>query len=176
MRTPGAVYKKLREVKFHHLIDLYRKYLKKIPPNCKYNYAYILHGANGKDYPVGLCLWHQEDIIPKGSPQEFVTRLPDVFVAPRLSGVTPHLLDICQAVADCQNCNAFVKKYDRQTIKELFEKELAIKEIRETKYPDICALEWVLERSSVGIPLKNYFQALTDVIKKILRIKNRSPL
>ena len=174
MKTPGAVYKKLREVKFHHLIDLYRKYLKRMPQNCKYNYTYTIHGDDSKDYQIGFCLLHQDDLLLKSAPQDFSGRLPDIYVAPRLAGVAPHLLDICQALGDCRNCNAFVQKHNRQTIKELFEKELAIKEIRETKYPDICALEWVLERSSVGIPPKNYFQALINEIKKILRIKNRS--
>jgi hypothetical protein len=138
MKTAGAIYKKLREVKFHHLIDLYRKYLKKIPENCKYNYSYALQGRDGKEHIVGLCLFHQEDVVVKTDP-------------PRLSGIMPHLMDVCEANEDCRHCDAFIQRYDRQSIKELFENELAIKSIRETKYPDICALEWVLERSSVGI-------------------------
>jgi hypothetical protein len=170
MRTSGVIYKKLRDIKFHHLIDLYRKYLKKIPQNCKYNYIYLLQGDESKSHQIGLCLCHQEHLIQKGSPQEFVTRLPNIHSAPRLAGITPHLLDICQAVEDCQNCNAFVHKHTRQTIKELFEKELSIKKIREEKYPDICALEWVLERSSVGISSKNFFLIL---INKLVMMCNK---
>jgi hypothetical protein len=159
MKTAGAVYKKLKQIKFHHLIVMYRKYLKKTPENCKYNHAYVLNGNNGQEYKVGLCLFHQEDAVFNSNP-------------PTLSGILPHLLDVCEAVEDCQNCNAFVRKYDRQMVKDLFEKELAIKSIRETKYPDICALEWVLERSSIGIsPLRNIFQKLFCEIKKILKHK-----
>jgi hypothetical protein len=159
MKTSGAVYKKLREVKFHHLIDLYRKYLKKTPLNCKYNYLYVLTDRDGQEREIGLCLVHQEDVMLKLGPS-------------RLSGIIPHLMDICEAEEDCRHCNAFVSKYDRQAVKELFEKELATKSIRETKYPDICALEWVLERSAVGISsLGNIFQILINGIKKILKHK-----
>jgi hypothetical protein len=162
MKTAGAVYRKLKEAKFRHLIALYRKYLKRTPINCKYNYAYILHAEDGKEYQVRLCLCHQEKMtIEDGT---------------RLSGVIPHLVDVCQATEDCQNCNAFVSKHDRNSIKILFEKELSTKNIRESKYPDICALEWVLERSSVGIPARNGLQNLIDEIKKILRPRNRSGL
>jgi hypothetical protein len=157
MKTSGAVYKKLREVKFHHLIALYRKYLKKIPQNCKYNYLYVLQGRDGIEHEVGLCLFHQEGVVLKIDP-------------PRLSGIMPHLMDICEAAEDCRHCDAFVSRYDRQGVKDLFEKELATKSIKVEKYPDICALEWVLERSAVGIaPLGNIFQILINGIKKILK-------
>jgi hypothetical protein len=162
MKTSGAVYKKLKEVKFRHLIVLYKKYLKKVPENCKYNFPYELQGTNGQRRIIGLCLFHQENKTIKVEP-----------IGPiRLSGIVPHLVDLCESDEDCQNCNAFVHKYDRQMVKDLFEKELSDKKTRETKYPDICALEWVLERSSVGILSTNgFFQKLIYGIKKLLGIK-----
>jgi hypothetical protein len=162
VKTAGAVYKKLKEVRFHHLIALYRKYLKRVPQNCKYNYAYVSYGNDGKESQIGLCFLHQEN-IPDNIPQD---------LTPRLSGLIPHLVDICQAMEDCRNCNAFVKRHDQRSIKELFEKELSIKKIRQAKYPDICALEWVLERSFQEMP-PSFFQTLKDGIRRILKSKKQ---
>jgi hypothetical protein len=157
MKTAGAVYRKLKEAKFRHLIALYRRHLKRSPENCKYNYPYLFTGSDSNPYEIRLCLCHQEE-------------LP---VDPNLTGIIPHLVDVCEELEDCQTCNAFVLRHSREDIKNLFEKQLSIKNVREKKYPDICALEWVLERSSVGIPPMNKFWILINRIKNIL-IKNRS--
>lgn len=151
MRSPGAVYKKLKEAKFRHLINLYKIYLKRIPENCKYNYTYNSTDNKGEKFQIKLCLLHQENLK---------------FQAHQLKGIIPHLVDVCEEVEDCQNCNAFVCGYNREMVKDIFEKELYNKNIKEKKYPDICALEWVLERSSVGIP------ALTGIKALFLKLKS----
>lgn len=154
MKTSGAVYKKLKEIKFRHLIVLYRTLLKRVPDNCKYNYGYDLI-SKGETHHIRLCLCHQWDQdLPENN---------------NLRGVLPHLVDICNEVSDCQNCNAFAPKYNRDQIKELFEEELKTKEIREKKYPDICALDWVLERCTFK---PSIFSIIKEKILNFLQLKN----
>jgi len=86
--------------------------------------------------------------------------------------VTPHLLDVCQEQNHCKNCNAFVARYSREDIKNMFNEELNDKKIRSIKYPDICALEWVLEKSVPGIPPITWIQKLY-ISLKISILKNR---
>lgn len=148
MRSSGAVYRKLKEVKFHHLVVLYKKFLKKTPENCTYNKLYSFLGGDGKQHEIRLCMLHQEN------------------------GIQTHLVDVCQADEDCVGCNAFVLRYSREDIKKMIEDELSVKKIKEEKYPDICALEWVLERSAVGIPPVSWIWALYFKIKKAI-LKNK---
>jgi len=153
MRTAGAVFRKLKEAKFRHWAVLYKKLSKKSPENCKYNCGYQFKGNDNKIYGIKLCLLHQENINLK-------------------SGVQPHLIDVCQAEEDSFQCNAFINRYSKEDIKALFLEELNTKKIKEAKYPDICALEWVLEKYVVGFPPISTIQVLYFKIKKlVLRTK-----
>ena len=149
MRTAGAIYRKLKEVKFRHWVVLYRQLSIKIPENCKYNHSHTFLGNDGKNYTIKLCLLHQENINLK-------------------DGIQPHFLDVCQTEKDSRECNGFLNKYSKEEIKQIFLNELNSKKNKETKYPDICALEWVLERSVVGIPPLSTLQALYFRIKNII--------
>jgi hypothetical protein len=155
MRTAGAIYRKLKEVRFRHWVVFYHKLVKKYPENCKYNYGYRFRGNDGKIYEIKLCMLHQENInLDKG--------------------IQPHLLDVCQAEEDCKNCNAFLNRYSKEEIKELFVSELNTKKVKETEYPDICALEWVLEKYVEGYPPISTIQELYFKIKNlILKTKKR---
>ena len=55
MKNTRAVYQKLREIKYYHLVQLYKRYLKKLPENCKYNcpYRFSSNGGARRD-PVVL--------------------------------------------------------------------------------------------------------------------------
>ena len=150
MRSSGATYRKLKEVKFRHLVELYRKYLKKSPLNCRYNQRYVFLGNDEKEHEIRLCMIHQD---------------PD-------KGIAPHLLDVCQTDSDCVNCDGFIPKYTKDEIKEIFEQELSKRKIKEAKYPDICALEWVLERSVVGLPPISWIQKLYFILKSLF-LKNK---
>jgi hypothetical protein len=156
MRSPGSVYKKLKEVKFRHLINLYKIYLKRVPENCKYNYTYNSIDNNGQKFQIKLCLLHQDNLHIESH---------------QLKGIIPHLVDVCACVEDCQNCNAFVCRFNKEDAKKIFEEELSNKSIREKKYPDICALEWVLERSSVGVfpitGIKAFFIKIKNLILRL---------
>jgi hypothetical protein len=152
MRSPGAVFRKLKEVKFRHLIVLYKQYLKRSPENCRYNHRYLLTNSGEEQHYIGLCLLHQESLDLQ-------------------SGVYPHLLDFCQATEDCQNCNGFILKYTREDVKKFFDQELNDKKTKEHKYPDICALEWVLERLAVGIPPASWIQELYFRVKNLFTMK-----
>ena len=149
MRTAGAIYRKLKEAKFRHWAVLYKQLSKKGPENCKYNYGYQFRGSDGKIYEIKLCMLHQENIDLK-------------------TGIHPHLIDVCQADHDCKECNAFINRYSKEEIKQIFLDELNTKKIKETKYPDICALEWVLERYVEGVPPISTLQALYFRIKNII--------
>ncbi len=147
MKSAGEVFRKLKEAKFRHWVIILKKLSRKTPDNCKYNYTYNFNGENGQPYTLKLCMLHQDSTDLK-------------------SGIYPHLIDVCQADSDCQNCNAFIAKYSRDDIKNIFEQELTTKSIKEKKYPEICALEWVLEKYNEGYPPVSWFQALYFRIKK----------
>ena len=143
MRSVHAVYTKLRDIKHVHQVKLYKKLLKRTPENCKYNFKYIISGKA----PIRLCLLHQPEVNLQ-------------------NGVFPHLVDICQDMQQCKSCNAFISHYNKKRIQKLFEWRLNNKKLKEREYPDICALEWVLERSILGVPPLNLIQKLIFFIKK----------
>lgn len=152
MKGHGAVYRKLREVKYRHLVALYKKYLAKTPENCRYNYRYRFI-SDEEEREIRLCLIHQENIDS-------------------LEGVNLSLVDVCEKIHHCSRCNGFVPRYTKDDIKEVFDRELSDRSIREKKYPDICALEWVLEKSVPGPFLIRWPMALYFTIKRAL-FKNR---
>jgi hypothetical protein len=147
VRSSYTVYRKLREVKYRYLILFYKRYLKKAPYNCKYNYAYKFTGEDGIEHEIRLCLLHQEN-------KENLSK-----------GVFLNLIDVCDKTADCNQCNAFVFKYSKKDIQQIFEEDI---KNNKKKYPEICALEWVLERSIIGIPPLNWIQRIFFVIKRWL--------
>jgi len=146
MKNTRAIYQKLREVKYFHLVRLYKQLLRKVPENCQYNYRYVI-SKDGDT--IQLCLLHQ----------------PNIDLS---SGVHPHLIDVCNNPHHSVNCNGFVLKYDKEGIKKFFEEELSNRPLKEKKYPDICALEWVLDQTSkvpepslvrkIMIKIKNSFK------------------
>ena len=146
MRKTREIYQKLRDTKYHHIVKLYKRWLKRIPDNCRYNYPYAL--KKDKIYTtINLCLLHQpKSNLPKG---RFIWPPPN----PDNAKIQPHILDICQEVHHCIHCNAFVLRYTKKEIQELFNERLKEKKFKEKEYPDICALEWVLEKSVTEIPL-----------------------
>lgn len=143
MRNVRSVYTKLRDVKYFHLTKLYKEYLKKIPENCKYNFRYQI----SEKAEIRLCLLHQ----------------PDLDLS---KGIYPYLIDVCQIPEHCKNCNAFICKYSKEDIQTIFDNELGNQKLKAKKYPDICALEWVLEQSVVGIPPLNYIQKIFFFLRR----------
>lgn len=145
MRSVHAVYTKLRDVKHVHLVKLYKKHLKRTPENCVYNVKYNISGKT----TVRLCFLHQ----PEASLQK---------------GIFPHLIDVCQDMQHCTDCNAYICKNSREDVQKIFEERLQNKKLKEREYPDICALEWVLERNVLGIPPLSTIQKIWFIIKKWL--------
>jgi len=150
MRSPGNVYKKLREAKFKHLVVLYRQYTRKTPENCRYHCRYIFTGNDGKTYELPLCLVHQES-----------TDIKD--------GIFPQLVDVCNGKS--QDCNAWAPRYSKEDIQQIFERELKDPSIKPRKYGDICALEWVLEMSVLGVTIPNWVTRIVIKIKKLLKAR-----
>lgn len=148
MRNTRAIYQKLREVKYLHLTKLYKKYLKKTPENCTYNRSYKFM-SDGSEHEIRLCMLHQPELKIE-------------------AGVYPHLIDVCQELNHCINCNAFVLKYSKEDIKKLLEEEYNDKKLKERKYPDVCALEWVLEQSVIGTPPFTTLQKIYYTVKRFL--------
>lgn len=151
MKSAGEIFRKLKEAKFRHWLIFYKKLSKRTPENCKYNYLYNFVGNDKISYTMRLCLIHQDGGINLEK------------------GIIPHLVDVCQTDQLCQGCNGFIQKYSREEIKNLFITELETKEIKEKKYPEICALEWVLEKYNEGYSLLPWFQTIYYKIKKTLR-------
>ena len=145
MRNVRAVYQKLRDVKYVHLVKLYKKLFRKVPENCRYNFEYTISDKT----TIGLCLLHQPEVDLE-------------------NGVFPHLVDICQDIHHCSSCNAFVPRFTKKGVQELFEQRLKNKKLKEREYPDICALEWVLEQNVIGIPPLNFIQKIWFYIKKVV--------
>ena len=145
MRSPGVVYKKLKEVKYYYLVALYRKYFKKEPENCIYNKEYLFE-ANGQRREIRLCLLHTKGAL------------------------NLNMVDICEKSHHCNNCDAFIFRYTKEDIKKIMEKDLSDKVVRQIKYPNICALEWVLERSIEEPPISmNWFQRTSYFIKRVFK-------
>jgi len=152
MKTAGEIFRKLKEAKFRHWLVIYKKLSRRSPGNCKFNFNHELI-RDGKPIYLGLCLLHQESLDLENK-------------------IYPHLIDICHSDSDCSNCNAFIHRYTRDDIKNLFDQELKTKQIKEKKYPDICALEWVLEKYSEGYSPISWLQATFFKLKVFfLRIK-----
>ena len=145
MRSAGSVYRKLKEVKYRHLIALYRKFFRKIPENCKYNQKYEFM-SDGQLREIRLCMLHQQGE----------------------DGINPTLIDLCEQLHHCSRCDGFIFRYTKEDIKKIFEQELADKSTKEKKYPDICALEWVLEKSVAGPVIITWPQRLYYLIKRAL--------
>ena len=146
MRKVREIYEKMRQVKYHHLVKLYKTFLKRKPENCRYNYPYSLK-KDKIETVIYLCLLHQpKSNLPDG---RFLWPPPD----PDNAKIQPHLVDICHEIHHCSHCNAFVFRHSKKSLKDLFEEKLKDKKFKEKEYPDICALEWVLEKSVTEIPL-----------------------
>jgi len=148
MRNVRSVFKKLKEVKHVHTVKLYKIHLKRTPENCKYNFKY----AVSDKVTIRLCLLHQ----------------PEVDLEHK---VFPHLIDICQDMQHCKSCDAYICRHDKKEVQAYFNKTLEDQKFKAKEYPDICALEWVLERSVVGIPPLNYIEKFWFYIKRILSKK-----
>lgn len=143
MRNTRAIYQKLREVRYFHLVELYKKLSKRIPENCMYNYPYIIM-RDSAPVEIRLCVLHQPNLDLK-------------------TKVIPHLIDVCQESKHSVICNGFVLRYQKEDMKKIFEEDLKNK-----KYPDICALEWVLEKSFIGPSSLIWIQKIYYTIKKWL--------
>ena len=151
MKNTRAVYQKLREIKYYHLVLLYKRYLKRLPENCKYNCPYRFSSNGGTETEIRLCLLHQPHTDLK-------------------AGVFPHLIDLCQETKDCINCNAFILRHTKESVKNIFEMELSNRKIKEEKYPDICALDWVLGESSFKIKPLSFFRKIFISIKYRIKL------
>lgn len=145
MKKVRQIYQKLRDVKHFHLVKLYKKGLKRIPVNCKYNYPFIIK-KDKISTVVNICFLHQpKSNFPKG---RFIWPPSN----PDNTKIYPHLLDICQEIHHCIHCNAFIFRYTKKEIQERFIENLKDKKFKEKEYPDICTLEWILEKPVTDIP------------------------
>jgi hypothetical protein len=164
MKKNRQIFLKLRELKYSYLVKHYKKLLKRNPENCRYNYPYIIK-RDKIITKVNLCLLHQpKSNLPK---ERFIWPPPN----PENAKIQPHILDICQETHHCIHCNAFVFRYTKKEIKDLFEEKLKDPNYKKREYPEIHLLEWVLEKSSTDIPLigflwKFFYHITTHKFKK----------
>jgi hypothetical protein len=133
MRSAGAISRKLKEVRYRHIAAIFKNHFKRIPKNCRFNWNHAFVDGGGVRRELGLCLFD-----------------PANPTMPKQLMVNPSVVDVCQDIQACSRCNAFVYRYTKDDLKILFEEELKNPKTRSTKYPDICALEWVLERTGAS--------------------------
>lgn len=149
MKSAHEISRKLKDIKFRHWTIFYKNMTKRIPENCKYfiYQKFLVSNSSSKKEKVeiGLCMIHQD-------------------TTNSTKGLYPHLLDIC---TDCTTCNGFVPKLTREEIKKIFIQEIETKLIKEKKYPEICAMEWVLDKYDDGYPIISKLYIIFYKLRKL---------
>lgn len=126
MRDEKHVRKKLLELKQKHLRRKLHKHLQPLPENCKHNQTHV--GTNKEEdgqEEVGLCMLGHENI------EEWPG-------------------NICEAPEKAEKCPFFNPKRSKEELIEEFKEEMKDPEVLAYEYPDIAALQWVLE-NEVGL-------------------------
>lgn len=149
MRSYKDIYRKLKEVKFKHLVLLYRHHSRRMPENCRYNCRYVFTDRDGNEQVLRLCLLNQH------------------YIDTLNKGIFPQLVDVCQQPEHSTNCSEWIQRLTKEEIQQIFKQELETPQIKNQKYPDIAALEWVLERTALEIPPLSWLGVAWYYIKKL---------
>lgn len=116
MKREGKVEEKLRDLRYEHLKSKMEENLTPVPENCKHNYQYTAEDDDGEEVTVGLCM------LGSDNPQEWPG-------------------NVCDAPQTAEKCPFFEPKKSEEELKEEFRDE-----IDRGEYPDLTALQWVLDR------------------------------
>jgi len=118
MKSPGVIYRKYRQLKRKLLYERIVKARQVSHCNCFYGRS-IGHGSAvdpGFTW-FNICSYDYD------------------------SGKKEMVLCTCP-----KECNAFANKWDRKKVEELFEKDMSNWKTKVERYPELIALEWVLDK------------------------------
>lgn len=120
MRSPGVIYRRYRQLRKKLLFDKVVEASKQKHTNCHY----------------GKLLQYYEE-----KSTDLVNRRVCLCLYPCQRGDDP---EIC----DCpQECNAYVNKWTRELIEKKFNEEISDPNVKAMLYPELCVMEWVLDKS-----------------------------
>lgn len=118
MKSPGIIYRRYRQLKKKILYDKLIKARQRIHENCHYGKNLSRFYVVGMDpIEVPLCMFRYDPDDKK--------------------------IELCTFPKEC---NAFICKWTKEKVIEEFEKELSDWGIKQKLYPDMIALEWVLDK------------------------------
>ena len=128
MKKVGAIWRKLKQLRFRYMKAYVEKFLKKTPDNCSYNREEVFE--SGKK--VGLCEYVLEDSSPWG-----------VIIC---DGETK------EGKTQARNCSKFCPRKSPEELKEEFDQFMSTATMGQIAYHyrDMAALMWVLEVSGKG--------------------------
>jgi hypothetical protein len=122
MRKPYEIYSKYRSLQKKYLERDILEKIKMCHTNCKYNATVELSGA-----PVKMCMFGQH------TPSEGMA-------------LDVSKLIVCSTDHQALQCNAYVPKFPHRIDAEnKLKEELSDPRVKRERYPDIVALEWVMD-------------------------------
>lgn len=120
MRAPYETYRKHQYLVKKHLASDVESMMKVCPKNCTHNCTILINEA----LPVQLCTLGQE----KGEPLD------------------PSKLLVCNRDEQAEDCSAYTPSVtNRDEALAILKKNLSDPKVKIKKYPDISALEWVMD-------------------------------
>ena len=119
MKRPYLVGLKIRELQKKHFEALAAKSLARCPANCKYNQPLVLG-----DHAVRICTAGQRPGLP----------------------VDSHKIVLCQSITQAMECRLYDPKYvTKGDVADALKAEISDPHRKRLLFPDIAALEWVLD-------------------------------
>jgi hypothetical protein len=153
MKSPGIIYRRYRQLKRKILYDKLIAARKVEFCNCHYSVTLDMFGDSfGHFAYVQICSYDY-------APAQFDVRKPFVCTNPR-------------------ECNAFASKWTKDKVIAQFEKELKEWDKKQELYPELVALEWVLDKElsdakkSPGL-LEKFIVSTIEFMEKVLKFISR---
>jgi len=124
MKSPGVIYRRYRQLKKKLLYEKIVESKRKCFDNCSYGQQFVVCGIGMSGGTVlNICKYNQVESL---------------------------VPELCTCAVEC---SAFANKWSKEKVVDQFNKELGDWTTRVKLYPDLVALEWVLDKD------------LTDAIK-----------
>jgi hypothetical protein len=123
MRSPGVIYRRYRQLKRKLLYDRIVQARKTCHDNCHYGRSINTETEGRGTICFKLCVYGFD-------PESADSKKPELCTNP-------------------SECNAFVNKWTKEKVVQSFEEDLNNWEVKSRKYPELVALEWVLDKDLV---------------------------
>jgi len=153
MKSPGIIYRRYRQLKRKIVYDKIVEARKVVFCNCHYAVTLDMFGDSfGHFSYVRICSYDY-------TPAQFDVRKPFICTNPK-------------------ECNAFTSKWTKDKVVAQFEKELEDPDKKQELYPELVALEWVLDKElsdamkSPGF-LEKFIVSIIEIMEKVLKFISR---